>query len=495
MRSFFTILFAATLLAAGSANSSKVINIKLDHIEGFTVTNISVDGPVRFTHQTEIAKDGRPFRIIVDILSATHNLSAKTFENLPDCRVTGIRSSQFSVKPEKIVRIVLDMKGESTYRIESRNNAVFLFIHDKDSKPFTTWSSDSYKKSAPAKKPAVAAKLSSAKEKPDTSSFAKIASINKALDDDRKSSLESAESKPFIYPRREPSSAKKPSSEISVPKVKQPSTTKKMYSPVIDDAPQAKTSTQNLAAANKKPVTKKLAAKPSSLTKPTGNSVPSTKKETIKTAKVTRKPSTAVSKPAQSKPTQAKQIKSKTGSKLKKTGLPLSPNKAKAGKLAKNTNAKKSSANKKKSNKPATVAKTDKKATKSSTARFRRSPAQSRKIKGTMVAEFPKRLVIKYKGKRYRDPFETLINETRISNSLVEKRVPNVEGLKLVGVLEAAGESNRALFEDKDGFGYILSAGDKVQKGYVLRVDMEKVYFQIFEYGWSRTVALNMDSY
>ena len=146
MRSFFTILFAATLLAAGSANSSKVINIKLDHIEGFTVTNISVDGPVRFTHQTEIAKDGRPFRIIVDILSATHNLSAKTFENLPDCRVTGIRSSQFSVKPEKIVRIVLDMKGESAYRIESRNNAVFLFIHDKDSKPFTTWSSDSSKK-------------------------------------------------------------------------------------------------------------------------------------------------------------------------------------------------------------------------------------------------------------------------------------------------------------------------------------------------------------
>ena len=135
------------------------------------------------------------------------------------------------------------------------------------------------------------------------------------------------------------------------------------------------------------------------------------------------------------------------------------------------------------------------KAKQSSTARFRRSPAQSRKIKGTMVAEFPKRLVIKYKGKRYRDPFETLINETRISNSLVEKRVPNVEGLKLVGVLETAGESNRALFEDKDGFGYILSAGDKVQKGYVLRVDMEKVYFQIFEYGWSRTVALNMDSY
>ena len=525
MRSFLTILSAVTLLAAGSVNSSKVTSIELDHIQGFTVANIKVDGSVRFTHQTEIAKDGRPFRIIVDILSATHNLSAKTFENLPDCRITGIRTSQFSVKPEKIVRIVLDMKGESTYRIEARNNSVFLFVHDKDSKSFATWSSDSYKEPAPAKKPAVAAKPSAAKEEPGNSSYAKIASINKALDDDRKSSLESKASKPFIYPSREESISKKPSSEASVPKVKKPSTPKKKYSSVIDDAPlkdskskiiskpEAKTSTPKLATADKKPVTRKVAVKPSSLTKSTGSSVPSTKKEAINTAKVTKKPSTAVSKAASSKPTQVKKIKSKSkaksaaGSKLKKSGPPASPNKAKVSKLAKssssksakkttlakNSNAKKS-VNKKKSSKSTTVAKAEK-AKQSSTARFRRSPAQSRKIKGTMVAEFPKRLVIKYKGKRYRDPFETLINETRISNSLVEKRVPNVEGLKLVGVLQTAGESNRALFEDKDGFGYILSAGDKVQKGYVLRVDMEKVYFQIFEYGWSRTVALNMDSY
>ncbi|MCH9024590.1 MAG: AMIN domain-containing protein [candidate division Zixibacteria bacterium] len=522
MRSFLTILCAATLLTATPAYASKVKSIELDKANGFTVAKINVKGKVRFTHQTEIAKDGKPFRIIVDILSATHDLSAKTYEQLPDCRITSIRTSQYAVKPEKIVRIVLDMKGESTYRIESQNNSVFLFVHDKESKPFASWSSDSYKETAPAKKPAVAKKPLSVKEEPDNSSFAKIASINKALDDDRKSSLEAAESKPFVYPRKEPSSAKKTGSEVSVPKVKKPSTTKKMYTPVINDTPpvdsdskinpkpKAKTSTPKLATANKKSVTKKIATKPSSPSKTAGNSVLSTKTKLIKTAKVIKKPSTSVS-----KPTQAKQIKSKdksksaTESKLKKTGLPASPNKIKSGKLAKsssskstkkaalakNSNAKKSSANKKKSSKPTTVAKTDKKAKKSSTARFRRSPAQSRKIKGTMVAEFPKRLVIKYKGKRYRDPFETLINETRISNSLVEKRVPNVEGLKLVGVLETAGESNRALFEDKDGFGYILSAGDKVQKGYVLRVDMEKVYFQIFEYGWSRTVALNMDSY
>ena len=50
-------------------------------------------------------------------------------------------------------------------------------------------------------------------------------------------------------------------------------------------------------------------------------------------------------------------------------------------------------------NKTKTVAKQKK-----PTSRFRRSPTRPTKIKGTLVAEFPKRLVIKYKA-RGRDPF------------------------------------------------------------------------------------------
>ena len=130
-----------------------------------------------------------------------------------------------------------------------------------------------------------------------------------------------------------------------------------------------------------------------------------------------------------------------------------------------------------------------------STSKFRRAPAESRKIKGTLVAEFPQRLVIKYQTSGYRDPFETLINDSKVDNNPIEKQIPNVEGLKLVGIIESSGGSdNRALFEDGDGYGYILATGDKVQKGYVLKVDSDRVYFQIFEYGWSRTVALNLES-
>ncbi len=130
----------------------------------------------------------------------------------------------------------------------------------------------------------------------------------------------------------------------------------------------------------------------------------------------------------------------------------------------------------------------------SSTARFRRNPAQAAKFKGTMIAEFPKRLVIKYQSKGHRDPFATLIDESRTTSRPTEKAVPNVDGLRLVGIIEAKGmNGDRALFEDKDGFSYILESGDKVQKGYVLRIEDNTVYFQIFEYGWTRTVALKME--
>jgi hypothetical protein len=128
-----------------------------------------------------------------------------------------------------------------------------------------------------------------------------------------------------------------------------------------------------------------------------------------------------------------------------------------------------------------------------STARFRRSPAEQFKIKGTMVAEFPQRLVIQYKQGKNRDPFATLIDESRTFDNPIADRIPNVEGLKLVGIIESAVGDNRGLFEDKNGYSYILKSGDKVQKGYVLRVERDRVYFQVFEYGWSRTVALTIE--
>jgi len=134
-----------------------------------------------------------------------------------------------------------------------------------------------------------------------------------------------------------------------------------------------------------------------------------------------------------------------------------------------------------------------KKSAKKPTSRFRRQPAFPAKLKGTIVAEFPKRMVIKYKPGISRDPFASLINETKKSNSPLDKKIPDVETARLVGILESSDGQNRALLEDIDGYGFILKSGDKVKKGYVSQIYSDKALFQIFEYGWSRSVALHLD--
>jgi len=127
-------------------------------------------------------------------------------------------------------------------------------------------------------------------------------------------------------------------------------------------------------------------------------------------------------------------------------------------------------------------------------AQFRRSIDQRKiKLKGTQVAEFPKRLTIKYKTHGARDPFATLLVDKESSSDPMMTELPNVEALTMVGILRDANGKTRGLFEDIDGRGYILSKGDKVRNGTVLKVTRQKAYFQIFEYGWSRTVALSLE--
>ncbi len=127
-------------------------------------------------------------------------------------------------------------------------------------------------------------------------------------------------------------------------------------------------------------------------------------------------------------------------------------------------------------------------------AQFRRSIDQRKiKLKSTLVAEFPKRLTIKYKTHGSRDPFGTLLVEAGGDKDFMMKELPNVEALTMVGILRDVKGKTRGLFEDIDGRGYILSKGDKVRSGTVLKITKKKAYFQIFEYGWSRTVALSLE--
>ncbi len=479
MNKIYCIIAALILLAASSAlASSRVTNIELSFQNGQTVARLDVDGTVRFSHQTEVAKDGKPFRVIIDILKGRHHLGAKKFLSLPHCPVRGIRTSQYAVQPEEVVRVVFDMEKETAYQVESDQNSVIVSFPDKTGRSFAPWSSsvvvaELAKKSNQSKvAPKVAAKPVAPTAIPSTQAKT-TAELNAAIDKDRLAALGSTDTPP---------ATDKPEPPKARPKTKQP----------VDQKPSAPT--EKVAVKTEKPE-QVQAVKPvtpkASFTdedkwanlyeKPAPKkTVPSPKAEPRKTPK----PKTADEPVLKTSGTVAKvdRARDKTEGKVKPPDVPEKT-------VVQDTESKKST---KESDDGAKLAAASDKS-KKSTSRFRRTPAQSRKIKGTMVAEFPKRLIVKYKARGYRDPFETMINEAKVSNDPVEQKVPNVEGLRLVGIIESESGKNRALLEDANGYGYILQGGDRVKKGYVLRIESDRVYFQIFEYGWSRTLALHIE--
>lgn len=466
------------LLIGGNLLASTVDDVSLSYQDGATVARIMVDGQVRFIHQTEIPKDGRPYRVIVDVLGCIHNLSAKEYTDLPQCPVSGIRSSQYSVQPEKIVRIVFDMTNSPLYNIESDANGISLTFTDKNTSQFSTWSGLSAVPRV-VKKPA--------KESPSVANTA--SGQNQAIEKDRIVSL--APAKSATAPNAVPTAEKEVTRPASTPKIAKTKGPDTIYQPDFNDAELAVTDPEQ------EPVlSPKQSNETAGLTKQT--SEPQTVSKPVEkkpTAAAPKKDEGPVSKPAPkvevkaTHSTPSATAKKDTEVAAKKPAA--SPEKTVAKQQNKDEN-KAAPAKKVMADKTASGNAESKSSKTSSTSRFRRSPA---KIKGTMVAEFPKRLVVKYRAHSRRDPFASLVVESANYEGPIEGKVPNVEGMKLVGIIDADGGANRALLEDKQGYSYILKSGDKVQRGYVLRVEADRVYFQVFEYGWSRTIALHLEDY
>ncbi|MBU8934305.1 MAG: hypothetical protein KOO62_09890 [candidate division Zixibacteria bacterium] len=499
MNKTLIILLAGLVLTAGSVLASRVTNVEVKYEDGMALAQIDVEGTVRFSHQTEIAKDGKPFRVIVDILSATHNLGAKNFWALPKCPIKGLRTSQYSVKPEKVVRLVFDLYQQSVYQVTSDDKSVTISIPYSKGKAFASWTTTNVvaqlatsrqkDKTTVASKPAPAVKPSAV----DKSAI----QMNAAIDHDRMASLESTQTSTKAAP-----ATKAKQTAVVTPKVTKPDTialdipARPETGDLVDPAPRVPGPfVSNPAPVKTAPVKPKATTEKTTVAKVTPEkkitvtkAVPAKPTTANVTAKVPATPKVAASSIAKTKKSAKPPVVVAKADEPKKTKA-ISPKNAKVDDKKKpQTTVARTAA---KPTTPETVAETSKK---KPTSRFRRSPTRPTKIKGTLVAEFPKRLVIKYKS-RGRDPFETLINATRTSDSPIGQRVPNVEGLRLVGVIESGGKPNSALFEDNDGYGYILKEGDKVRKGYVLRVDQDQVHFQIFEYGWSRTLSLSLDEY
>lgn len=116
------------------------------------------------------------------------------------------------------------------------------------------------------------------------------------------------------------------------------------------------------------------------------------------------------------------------------------------------------------------------------------SPAVVRRV-GTELDVIPQRTLVEYEKGGDRDPFKSLIGQG--TSKVAAGKLPAVENLILVGVLEE-DDGSQALFEDAEGNGYILKPSDPVRNGYLASIQKDKAVFQITEYGWTRTVALNL---
>ncbi len=135
----------------------------------------------------------------------------------------------------------------------------------------------------------------------------------------------------------------------------------------------------------------------------------------------------------------------------------------------------------------AVLAEKEKPKVKPAKAKKKTSTTRKPKVK---IESFPKRKLVKYKAGGKRDPFKPLVGTG--SATFMSGDVPAIENLSLVGIFDDETGS-RALFEDAEGNGYLLKPNDRVQNGYLVSIQNNKAIFQVTEYGWTRTVALNLE--
>lgn len=606
MKTCLPITILLALVLATSASAAQVGSIRLAHENGATVAHIDVQGPFQFTHTAEAPKDGKPDRLIVDIVGASHTWGPKEWSALPQCSITKLRIGQYSSKPEKVVRVVFELSKAPVYQADSDGKSITIRLTDNTVKPFAAWTSGPAPAAAPVVAPATApAAPAVANNQPAVKPTAPVATPKPTAAPQNPApvvaSAPKVESKPVDKTvtshnalAQQPAVVKQtqPVSQPTAPAASAPKSTTPDSKPVVAQQPAAKpapvvASNQQMkvapvataAPAPSKPTTVVAAneSKPA-VTTPAPAAKPAAVAPKVEAPKVEAKPSPVVaandSKSAVTTPAPATkpavvapkaEVKSVTPSvaqvapkvetkavtpevkapapvvaskpdqlvkaeqfkptapttPVEKAVAPTSPavkpntpvvassdddvddkvaNTPAEAKPAANADQPKvesGDAKVKAPEKPLLAEADDATGIATparQTARFRRSTTASAKMKSSLVAEFPQRLVIKYENMGYRDPFATLIDDTRTYDTPIEKRLANVEGLRLVGILENATGDNRALFQDKRNFSFMLKAGDKVEKGYVLRVENDKVYFQIFEYGWSRTVALTFDN-
>ncbi|MFH1336694.1 MAG: AMIN domain-containing protein, partial [Candidatus Zixiibacteriota bacterium] len=138
----FILIQALLMLINVAWGGGRIDNIRLEREGDYTRVTIYGDKPFEFSHSIEEAKNGKPHRLIIDCQDMVFDLPKHEFrEGLPPGIINAIRTSQYQVTPEKIVRVVLDLNGTVVYKVLERgseNQATIAILTTKEP-DFTQW--------------------------------------------------------------------------------------------------------------------------------------------------------------------------------------------------------------------------------------------------------------------------------------------------------------------------------------------------------------------
>ncbi|MBN2071424.1 MAG: hypothetical protein JW814_08205 [Candidatus Krumholzibacteriota bacterium] len=94
-----------------------------------------------------------------------------------------------------------------------------------------------------------------------------------------------------------------------------------------------------------------------------------------------------------------------------------------------------------------------------------------------------------YQAFNRRDPFRSLVSGEFEEN---EYELVDIYNVKLVGIL-SGGLEKYAMLEDKNGFGYIIKAGDPIRHGSIISVGEQTLVARLTMFGQTNSVTLRLE--
>lgn len=453
--------FVAAALVVAPALAAEIDNVTLSRFEDYAVVTLYSNAPVTVTDQWIAAKDGKPNRIVVDVTGATHDLPKNNFSRLPKSTITSIRTSQFAVTPNPVVRVVLDLAHATEYEVKTSGRRVRIMVSAPDDPPIEgQWSARDLSTTSvfaqtdmtdmPAGRPAETTVKAQAAIQPSPKAPAKPSAdaVPESSPAHKSTPMADASTKPAAMPLPLPS-GQAPASE-SEPAAQASAQAQRESEPLMPTPMPQSESNQEINYNLPVPADLQLAQGTTEETEMPADEMGASSEETTESPSAMPLPSPATPETDASAPTaaadQPEEAESE-GSESVMLPVPDSGSEAVA-----------------------------------SLSTLPPLPESTPDV-------VPPRSNVTYQTMGRRDPFAALV---QVGAGFNAAALPDVNSLRLVGVLHDV-QSSWGLFEDANGYGYILKKGDRVQNGRLSKLTENKAFFQLSEFGWSRSVELDLE--